>query len=102
MTNIVQMPPPPKQADLLIGPFQEWRVQVEGRIIPRLTGFKDGDKIALVVDGRWSASFTEDDARQAAWLIANALAVGEGYAHLGAMNKDRAFAPIGCELGSVP
>lgn len=99
--NVVQMPPPEKQADLLVGPFQEWRVQIDGRMIPRLTGHKDGDKIALVLDGRWSASFAEDDARQAAWLIANALAIGEGYSNLAAPNKDRPFAPIGVQLGSL-
>ena len=99
MTNVVQMPGAELE-DLLIGPFKEWRVQVEGRIIPRLTGFKDGDKIALVLDRRWSASFSETDARQAAWLISNALAIGEGYPHLGASTKDMPFAPIGVSLGS--
>ena len=100
MSNIVQMPPPEKPAELLVGPFKEWRVQVDGRIIPRLTGYRAGDKIALVVDGRFSASFAEDDARQAAWLIAQAMAVGEGYSHLGAPNKEQPFAPMGAEIGS--
>jgi hypothetical protein len=101
MDNVIQIPEREKPEDLLIGPFEEWRVQVEGRIIPRLTGFKDGDKIALVLDGRWSASFNEEDARQAAWLIANALAIGEGYAFLGSANKDQPFAPMGIGLGSL-
>lgn len=99
MTNVVNMPPAPKQPDLLIGPFQAWRVQVDGRIIPRLTGHPDGDKIALVVDGRFSASFAKDDAYQVAWLIAQAMAVSEGYPHLGAETKSRAFAPNGMEIG---
>lgn len=98
MTNVIQMPPQPQPPELLVGPFQEWRVKVEGRIIPRLTGFYDGDKIALVLDGRWSASFSKDDAYQAAWLIANAIAIGEGYSHLGAPNKDMPFAPMGHEI----
>lgn len=97
--NVVELPKPPEQPPLLIGPFQEWRVQVEGRIIPRLTGFHDGDKIALVVDHRFSASFSEADARQAAWLIAQALAIGEGYPSLGAATKQRPFAPLGSEIG---
>lgn len=96
--NVIQLPPQPGPPELLIGPFSEWRVQVDGRIIPRLTGFHDGDKIALVLDNRWSASFAKDDAYQAAWLIANALAIGEGYAHMGADNKDMPFAPIGCAV----
>lgn len=87
---------------LLIGPFTEWRVVVEGHVIPRLTGFHDGDKIALVVDGRFSASFEPEDAHQAAWLIAQALAIGEGYAWLGATSKDQPFAPIAGELKAPP
>lgn len=101
MSNVVNMPPQPRRPDLLVGPFQQWRVQVDGRIIPRLTGFKDGDKIALVVDGRFSASFAEDDAHQAAWLIAQALAIGEGYPHLGSDEKRRPFAPMGCEIAPL-
>jgi hypothetical protein len=101
MDNVVQMPPPERPAPLLVGPFQQWRVQVDGRIIPRLTGYHDGDRIALVVDGRFSASFAEDDARQAAWLIAEAMAIAEGYSHLGAASKDHPFAPVGVELGSL-
>ena len=97
--NVVALPPPTKPPDLLVGPFQQWCVQIDGRIIPRLTGYRDGEKIALVVDGRFSASFAEDDARQAAWLIAQALAIGEGYSHLGADRKGHPFAPIGHKLG---
>lgn len=57
---------------------------VEGRIIPNLTGFHDGDKIALIVDNRFAASFAPDDAYQAAWLIAQAMAIASGYPSLGA------------------
>lgn len=102
MSNVVNLPPAPKRPELLVGPFKEWRVQVDGRIIPRLTGHKDGDKIALVVDGRFSASFAEDDAHQAAWLIAQAMAISEGYPHLGADEKRQPFAPMGGELGGIP
>lgn len=96
--NVTQFPPPPEQPPLLIGPFEEYRVQVDGRLIPRLTGHPDGDKIALVVDHRFSASFTKEDAPQVAWLIAQAMAIGEGYAHMGAENKDRCFAPCGMQI----
>lgn len=87
---------------LLVGPFSESRVIVDGRVIPRLTGIKDGDKVSLMVDRRFAASFSEDDARSAAWLIAQALAIGAGYPHLGAENKDQPFAPIGCEVSIAP
>lgn len=100
MSNVVPMPPAPKQPDLLVGPFEEWRVQVDGRIIPRLTGRYEGDRIALVVDHRFSASFSKEDAYQAAWLIAQAMAIGEGYSHLGAASKEQPFAPLGGQIGS--
>lgn len=91
--NIIQMPPSEKPPELLVGPFQQWSVQVDGRIIPRLTGYREGDKIALVVDHRFTASFSEADAHQAAWLIAQAMAIGGGYSHLGAEAPGRPFAP---------
>lgn len=102
MSNVLQMPPATKPPELLVGPFTEWRVLVDGRIIPRLTGYHDGDKIALVVDGRFSASFAKDDAYQVAWLIAQAMAVSEGYPHLGAVSKERPFAPMGVQIGGIP
>lgn len=86
----------------MVGPFEEFRVIVEGRLIPRLTAYKDGEKIGLVVDNRFSVSLSERDARSVAWLVANALAIGSGYSHIGAMNKDQPFAPIGQELSCPP
>lgn len=89
--------------DLLIGPFVDtYKVMVEGRIIPRLSGFHDGDKIALVVDGRWMHSFNKDDAYGAAHLIAQAMAVAEGYPHMGALTKEQPFAPLGSQIDGVP
>lgn len=95
--SVVQMPSEP-QPELLIGPFSQYHIQVDGRIIPRLTGYREGDRICLVVDGRFSASFAEADARQAAWLIAQALAIGASYSHLGAETKDQPFAPMGMQI----
>lgn len=97
--NVVNLPPRKEPPDLLIGPFEVWKVSVEGRIIPGLTGHPDGNRIALVVDGRFSASFPKELAHDAAWLIAQALAIGAGYPSLGAETKGRPFAPIGCQVG---
>ena len=103
MTEIVQFPQPTKQlSEWLIGPFEEYRVMVDGRIIPGLTGYQDGDRIALVLDHRFSVSLPESDARSVAWLVANALAIGQGYSHAGAENKDMPFAPRGHALASLP
>lgn len=100
MDNVTQFPTPPDEPDFLIGPFETWHVVVEGHIIPRLTGYRNEDRITLVVDGRFSASFIEPDARQAAWLIAQALAIGEGYPWLGAPSKERPFAPTGMPIST--
>ena len=97
--NVAHLPPRQEQPPLLVGPFEEWRVQVEGRIIPRLTGHQQQDgRITLIVDGRFMADFEPEAARQAAWLISQALAIGEGYPSLGAPNTDRPFAPSGAEI----
>lgn len=90
--------PDHKQPDLLVGPFHVYRVQVEGRIIPRLTGYPEKqngvDGIMLVVDGRLGTWVEKSRAHDIAWLVANALAVGAGYSHLGAESKERQFAPF--------
>ena len=97
------MSEPTPTDDLPVGPFQVFKVIVEGRAIPGLTGSKRSEyETELTVDGRFSAVFTDASAKQAAWLIAQALAIGEGYSHLGAMNKDQPFAPLCGQLDSVP
>lgn len=92
--NVTQFPPPEPQPEFLFAYHEMDRVQIEGRLIPQLRGFRNGDKVTLVVDGRFSIDFPEDIARGAAWLLAQALAVGAGYPHLGATSKDQPFAPI--------
>jgi hypothetical protein len=97
--NVFHLPPPPEQPDFLVGPFETWKVCVEGRLIPRLTGFREGDQTFLVVDERFAVAFPHDLARSAAWLIANAMAVSEGYSHLGAEQKGaQPFAPKAMEI----
>lgn len=72
-------------------------VVIEGREIPKLAMKirKDTppDTVSLQLDGRWEIDVPFDIAPTVAWMIANALAVGSGYAHLGSMNKERPFAP---------
>lgn len=84
----------PKPPDLLVGPFKRWRVLVSGRFVPRLTGWREGDTFWLCVDNRFAQDFsTENDARSAAELIAQASAIFSGYSHFAAPNKDMPFAP---------
>lgn len=87
-----------RSADLLVGPFEEWRVMVDGRVIPRLTGWREGDLTWLAVDGRFACSVPHAHAREVAYVLANALAVGAGYSHAGAESRDMPFAPRGHEL----
>ena len=100
MTDILKFPEPPAKKPLLVGPFEVYKVVVEGRSIPRLTGYpQDDGRITLIVDDRFMVDFPADIAHQAAWLLANALAVGEGYTHLAAQSKDRCFAPTISQVG---
>jgi len=91
--------PSMKPPSFLVGPFQEWRVQIDGRIIPRLTGFREGDRVWLVLDRRFGLECANESiAYQTAAFVANALAIGEGYSNYGAEAKGQPFAPIGCEI----
>jgi hypothetical protein len=98
--KVVQLPPRANDpSQWMIGPFEEYRVVVDGRRIPGLTAFRDGpDNIALVVDGRFSVSLPAGRAYDVAWLLANAMAVASGYPWLGAETKSRPFAPLCSEL----
>ena len=102
MNNVTTFPEQ-KQPDLLVGPFEEWRVMHEGRFVPGLTGFREGDVTWLVVDQRFGGRFsTEKDARQAARLIAEALAVAAGYPHFSADSKDQPFAALAIGIEEIP
>lgn len=99
--NVTKFPEKPK-AELLVGPFTEYRVLVEGRIVPKLTGHPDqtfGDGISLVVDNRFSIWVEKERAPDVAWLIAQAMAVTAGYSHFAADEKAGPFARIACEVG---
>jgi hypothetical protein len=97
--NVTKFPDPPKQTDLLIGPFSEYRVMVDGKILPHLTGFREGGSYWLLVDRRFACGpFDEEQARQAARLAGQAMAVTAGYPHLGADSKDMPFASAGSAI----
>lgn len=93
---------PSAKTEWLIGPFEEYRVLVEGRQIPKLTGVRRADgTVSLSVDHRFCGIFsTERDAEQAAFLIANAMAIGAGYPCLSAPSKEHPFAPVSREIAA--
>lgn len=95
MSNVVEFPPADEPPALFIGPFKSYCVVVDGRIVPHLTGREhQNGGASLIVDNRFCGDFsTMADARQAAWLIAEAMAITAGYSHFGAESKDKPFAP---------
>ena len=67
---------------------------VDGREIPRLTVYERSDKeITILLDRRFAIDVTRELSGCICWMIANALAIGEGYPFLGAETKNRPFAP---------
>jgi len=95
--NVMQFPEQ-KPPEFIIGPFAENRVVIEGRLIPHLTVTREGDKTGLVIDNRLSISVPNDLAYSVCWLLANAMAVAQGYPCLSSESKDRAFAPLCTKL----
>lgn len=67
---------------------------VEGREIPKLRVKERGaELITINLDGRWEIDVPRQHSGSICWMIANAMAIGEGYAFLGSANKDKPFAP---------
>lgn len=86
----------------LVGPFQTYKVVVEGRSIPRLTAWPESEtQTMLTLDGRLSIVIGNRDVQSVAWMVANALAIGEGYSHMGAEKKGYPFAPT-CSMIEMP
>ena len=78
------------------------RVMIEGRLIPKLRARDQGDEVSIILDGRFCVDVPKELGRSVAWLVANALAIGQGYAYLGSESKDRPFAPMCGEFGGLP
>ena len=99
MDNVLHFPTS-KPLDPLLGPFSYNAVIVEGCKIPLLTGIRDDEgNVSIIVDERFSVTFPPDLAYQAAWLLAQAIAVASGYSHFGAETKDMPFASRCAALG---
>lgn len=101
MTNVTDFPTPePKPWHM---PYHEAdRVIIEDRMIPKLTAKDEGDEVSIILDGRLSISVPKALGHQVAWLVANALAIGQGYSHLGGQTKDLPFAPLCVGLDEIP
>ena len=102
--NVTHFPERPAAPDRLVGPFEEYRVIVDGRVMPLLTGFREGDAYWLVVDHRFACGPFPDHetAHQAAICAGQAMAITAGYPHLGADSKDQPFAPQCTAIDGLP
>lgn len=96
MNNIVDFPPPagPDGPRSIIGPPASGNhVIVDARVIPRMTATETADGIEIVLDRRFAIVVSRDDAYPVAWMIAQALAIGQGYSSVRAESRDQPFAP---------
>ncbi|QDP67015.1 MAG: hypothetical protein Unbinned3138contig1000_57 [Prokaryotic dsDNA virus sp.] len=66
---------------------------VDGREIPRLMVYERSDQITITLDRRFEIDVPREHSGSVCWMIANALAIGEGYSHCGAESKSLPFAP---------
>lgn len=104
--DVVKLPDPPKPPEWIVGPFEEWRVVIEGREIPRLQARRFQARpgmVSFLLDRRFGLDVPEEYAYQVAHYIANAMAIGAGYPWLGAEAKSTPFAPQVREIkGPLP
>jgi len=97
--NVVDLPTV-KMPEWIVGPFEEYRVIIEGRQIPRLNALRLSDgRVSLLLDRRFILDLPNEGlAYQVATFVANALAIGEGYAYSGSTSKGAPFAPYAGEI----
>lgn len=95
--------PTPKLVEWIVGPFEEYRVVLEGRKIPRLTAQRHEDgRVTLILDGRFGLDCANNEiAYSTADFVATALAIGQGYPCYTAETKKRPFAPKCMQIGDV-
>jgi len=83
-----------------IGPFNEWRIKLDGYRVPKLSGRADSNGVFhLCLDHRFGIEIPEDYAYQVVWLIANALAIGAGYSCFG--ENSRIANPFQCRMSGI-
>lgn len=96
--NVVDFPK--HEAPSLFGPqLTGSSLIVDGRLVPHFHIHDMGDKVQFILDGRLAFDVPKDCAHVAATMAANAMAIGAGYSHLGANDRDNPFAP---EVHALP
>lgn len=72
-----------------IGPFELYRIVVDGYQVPHLTGRPIDGMWHFTFDSRFGCDVPEKYAHGVAWMIANAMAVGAGFTCFGENSKPR-------------
>lgn len=62
-------------------PRTQHEVTIDGYACPQIEAREtpDGKHCLITLDGRFGATILADEAEQVLWLLANALAIGEGF-----------------------
>ena len=94
MNDVVKFPDQPELGVIEFGVQRPgFTAVVEGREIPRLMVREcGGDQITICLDNRFEIDVPRERSAQICWMVANALAIGEGYAFLGSPDKSKPFA----------
>jgi len=66
---------------------------VDGREINKIRVWERGDQITILLDSRFAIDVPRELSGAVCWMIANSLAIGSGYSHVGATSMGRPFAP---------
>lgn len=98
MTDNITEFPKEEPLEFMMGVMKYCPVIIEGRKIPGLQAWKEGDKTFILVDDRIAISVPNESAYEVCYIVATALAVGAGYTHIHAKTKDRCFAPLCAEI----
>lgn len=104
MSNVTDFPTP-EPRDLIAemkGPKQSGHsVVIDGRLVPNMIMFDEGEVITFVLDGRLAFPIAREHAWQAAAFAFTAMAIGAGFAHPEHMHfTQRPFATSCGPLGS--
>lgn len=91
--------PEPKPWEVEFGPERSgFTVIVDGRAIPGIHAYDRGPVIEFVLDGRFLYDVPREFSGVFASAVAQALAIGAGFSHLGAESRNKPFAPQVCRI----
>ena len=84
----------------IIGPFNDYRVTIDGYEVPKLRAVRVNGLISMTLDHRFGCDIPDDNRAQSIiWFIANVMAVGAGYSCFG--EDARPANPFNCRLTGI-